>query len=743
MLVRDKNELKKYEHDDRIWQGIPSIEVTKKGRIFSTFYTGGTTEPQIYNYSLLVYSDDGKNFTEPVAVARDDDHRCYDPTVWIDPLGRLWFVWSIMPDNAVYAAICDDPDADEIVFGEEFRIGNDIMLNKPTVLSSGEWLFPIAVWNKGVAVGRLTDSWDDMRGSFVYRTTDNGKTFEKLGRSEVENRLYDEHMVLELNDKRLMMLVRTTYGIGISYSDDKGLTWSEGEDSKLGGPCSRFHITRLKSGRVLLVNHYNFKGRNNLYALLSDDDCKSWKYKLLIDERSNVSYPDAKEAEDGYIYITYDRERGAFYRSIDDVDGAAREILYAKITEDDIIAGELVSMESSLRNIISKLHVTNESYEKKKESLLPDGFVSAVGKDRSLYASMNHMKLLDNENIKYSDAREFAPCYPVTMPDEEFAFLHEAAVIVYKGTLFAAWYNNPAIELKGRTPIRFARSLDGGRSWTEPKIIADDMSGDILYCPPVFGIYEGKLYMLLNQMVAPDHMHALDTYIYDEDKDEFVMLTTKPIPFKLNTNTYEIGDGKLMICGRVAELDGFPITPAVMISDSGRVDTDWRTVTLQKDGYLPDGEKYVHPEPSAIINDGRIYVFTRNDLRRITTVYTSDDNGESWSEPYALDIPFSNSKIYSGTLSDGRNYIIGNLQPDRRKLVMYVSEKGSMRFNKCITLNDGLNTDLGFGEVWHYPCAYESDGKLYIIYTVNMGKKADNPWHTRGAVLTVLDINEI
>jgi hypothetical protein len=72
-----------------------------------------------------------------------------------------------------------------------------------------------------------------------------------------------------------------------------------------------------------------------------------------------------------------------------------------------------------------------------------------------------------------------------------------------------------------------------------------------------------------------------------------------------------------------------------------------------------------------------------------------------------------------------------------------VSEKGSMRFNKCITLNDGLNTDLGFGEVWHYPCAYESDGKLYIIYTVNMGKKADNPWHTRGAVLTVLDISEI
>ena len=41
MLITDKNELKKYTTEHRIWQGIPSIEVTKGGRIFSTFYSGG------------------------------------------------------------------------------------------------------------------------------------------------------------------------------------------------------------------------------------------------------------------------------------------------------------------------------------------------------------------------------------------------------------------------------------------------------------------------------------------------------------------------------------------------------------------------------------------------------------------------------------------------------------------------------------------------------------------------------
>ncbi len=47
--------------------------------------------------------------------------------------------------------------------------------------------------------------------------------------------------------------------------------------------------------------------------MLSEDDGATWKYSLMIDERDDVSYPDAKEADDGYIYITYDRERGSAF----------------------------------------------------------------------------------------------------------------------------------------------------------------------------------------------------------------------------------------------------------------------------------------------------------------------------------------------------------------------------------------------------------------------------------------------
>jgi len=355
MLIVDKNELKKYYADQRLWQGIPGIEVTKNGRIFSAFYSGGSDE-ETGNFVVLLKSDNGVDFSEPIAVVYKENYRCYDECIWIDPLDRLWLLWSVMPDNAVYAAICDNPDADELVWGKEFLIGHDVMMNKPTVLSTGEWLFPIAVWGERVWtwMPERRTKQADMR-AFVYKTEDYGKTFEKLGGVDMPERAYDEHMILELNDGRLMMMVRTMYGFGVSYSYDRGKTWTEGTESSFGGANSRAFISRLKSGRILLINHHNNMGRNNLTAMLSDDECKTWKYKLLIDERNNISYPDAKEAEDGFIYVTYDRERASGAKNMDNVYNSAREILFAKITEEDIMAGELVNHESRLKCVISKL----------------------------------------------------------------------------------------------------------------------------------------------------------------------------------------------------------------------------------------------------------------------------------------------------------------------------------------------------------------------------------------------------
>ena len=129
MLITGKGELTKYTLTQRVWQGIPSVAITEKGRMFVCFYSGSKTE-DYGNYCVLIHSDDdGKTWSEPVAVAYfGENARAYDPCVWIDPIGRLWFYYSVTPMQKVYAVICVDPDATELSFSEEFEIGGEVML---------------------------------------------------------------------------------------------------------------------------------------------------------------------------------------------------------------------------------------------------------------------------------------------------------------------------------------------------------------------------------------------------------------------------------------------------------------------------------------------------------------------------------------------------------------------------------------------------------------------------------------
>lgn len=360
---------------------MPGIERTKGGRLFATFYSGRCTET-LGNYCVIVKSDDdGKTWSEPIAAAYNGQmKRCFDSVLWIDPLGRLWFTFASGHRYSVYGVICENPDADELVFSEEFFIGEGVMMNKPTVLSSGEWLFPVALWDYwyteptfnqikwygDIFLEEYMQKQESYSGANVYKSTDNGKTIKFFSsQGHIQERSHDEHMIYERRDGVLVMFTRTKYGISRSYSYDKGASWTVAERSGLTGPNSRFHVRRLKSGRLLLINHDNFNGRNNLTAFLSEDDGESWPYKLLLDERSEVSYPDMTEGEDGYLYIIYDRERGAYKDTAEEALASAREILFAKINESDILCGKLTSKEGSLKNVISKLG----AYEGDEEDL--------------------------------------------------------------------------------------------------------------------------------------------------------------------------------------------------------------------------------------------------------------------------------------------------------------------------------------------------------------------------------------
>ena len=121
-------------------------------------------------------------------------------------------------------------------------------------------------------------------------------------------------------------------------------------------------------------------------------------------------------------------------------------------------------------------------------------------------------------------------------------------------------------------------------------------------------------------------------------------------------------------------------------------------------------------------------------------LYCSGDCGEHWQGPFTHNIPFSDSKIYAGTLANGRNFLIGNLQPGRERLALFLSEKNSMNFTRGFLLRNGYDETLKRVPQWSYPCACAcADGALRIIHT--MGARTDNNY--RGAMLLTVPPEEM
>lgn len=318
----------KYSSDSRRFTGIPSIAIASNGRMWATWYAGVTPGEDANNYVVLATCSGEDNIWEEVLVVDPDGKgpvRAYDPEIWIDPNGKLWLFWAqnVGHSGKVYGVwhiMSDNAERKETNWSAPKRITDGVMICKPTVISSGEWLLPISTW-------RYTDN-----SAKVWITKDQGLSWALQGEVNVpvQDREFDEHMIVERRESSLWMLIRTKYGIGESFSVNKGKTWSDLQPSKIEHPSSRFFIRRLQSGNLLLIKHGPIAkktSRSHLMAFVSKDDGRTWSKGLLIDERLGVSYPDGQQMNDGKIYLIYDFDRTG-----------AQHILYTWFTEEEILS---------------------------------------------------------------------------------------------------------------------------------------------------------------------------------------------------------------------------------------------------------------------------------------------------------------------------------------------------------------------------------------------------------------------
>jgi hypothetical protein len=307
----------------------------------------------------------------------------------------------------------------------------------------------------------------------------------------------------------------------------------------------------------------------------------------------------------------------------------------------------------------------------------------------------------------------------IARPDSNYRFLHDCVITGFHNTLYAAWYNCPETEIADQSVIRGRYSTDKGQTWSDVKCFAQDSTNRMMYVPPAFGQADDRLFLYVSRMTGHDQVHDILIFKLDEAAHHFTKVDSISIPFIINTTVTKLDNGTMIAGGRRANKPGeLPLIPAVLISDSGSPLGPWRVADLQNNSSNPDGTAFQYPETGLIANGSTVTAIVRGEQSR-PLVYHSQDFGNTWSKPTFIDFPFSGqSKITCGTLSDGRDYIIGNAEGyDREKLVIAFREKGGKSFTKAYLLQNGNNAKLNASPEWSYPTAWESDNRLYVIYT--------------------------
>jgi len=330
---------------ERNFEQVPAIGTSADGKqIFVAWYSGGSAPGPGNFVTLSVSQDAGETWlNDQLAVYPNlPEYRFFDPAFWRDKNGQLHLFYGSAKDSLIWDgfggvnALEITWDGTKITHGQPKRISDGVMSNKPLYLASKDLaLFPVYVDKPlpGDSSGKVFPE----NGAFI-RALDYSKSGDLASVKNYSSiqiadsiRIHDEPQLVEVSDKgNLMAMVRTTKGIYFATSSDYGLTWSNVEPFTASGPTtsSRFYLCKLSSGNLLLISNSSTI-RNNMTAFISTDGGKTWPHKLLLDGRENVSYPDADQTPDGKIHVVFDRERTS-----------AKDILYCRFTEEDVIKGD-------------------------------------------------------------------------------------------------------------------------------------------------------------------------------------------------------------------------------------------------------------------------------------------------------------------------------------------------------------------------------------------------------------------
>ena len=306
-------------------------------------------------------------------------------------------------------------------------------------------------------------------------------------------------------------------------------------------------------------------------------------------------------------------------------------------------------------------------------------------------------------------------------------YCNGVCLAAYKGKLYCQWQSSHTDEDAEDTHVCYAVSDDEGKTWSEPKVLAENTSEG--YCS------SGGWYAAENSLVAYINYWPFDmaprggfTYFTQSedgenwsDLEEVKMEDGTPLNGIFEQDPHVLENGRIINAAHFQ--DGLVICPIYTDDKSGV--TGWK-----KGEFTPTvkGDTSVEMEPSIFVREdgATVMIFRDQNSSYTKLVSVSKDNGQTWSEVTPTQTPDARTKQSAGNLSDGTVFMAGCPVDNklRSPLVLLLSKDGKLFDRAYLLRSNESDPELVYeGKAkrkgFHYAKSLVYNGKLYVGYATN------------------------
>lgn len=338
-------------------------------------------------------------------------------------------------------------------------------------------------------------------------------------------------------------------------------------------------------------------------------------------------------------------------------------------------------------------------------------------------------KLAEAKDLPVLDGVEFHIIKKWDKEADGYTFLHGVGLCWHKGKLYASIGHNKGEENTVTEEAQYRVSEDGGQTWSELRAIDAGEEKDLAVSHGVFVSHAGKLWAFHGAYY--NHMERIHTRAYslDETTGQWVKhgVVLESGFWALN-QPVKMSDGNWILpgisAGPYSNTGVFPAAVAISHRDDF---AKWNFVGIP----VHEGIR-LWGESSIIVDGPSVLNIARYGGKALALISKSTDYGRTWTTMGESNLAMTTSKPAAGLLSNGRRYLVctnaANNGGRRAPLTIAISEPGKEVFSKVFVIRHAEHSGPGESNPkasLSYPCATEHNGKLYVGFSNNGGRKGN------------------